>query len=318
MEKIEHPYVRKTAFSGVLDKNLRSLEKRLGISLSIRGNSLIIDGPDKNIKFAKYYFDQLQVLEDKGYSLKPNDYKVALDLLEEGLPHRLEQFFSAEPLIFSRKSVTPKTLNQQEYIQAMQKHDLVFGIGPAGTGKTYLAMALALSFLQDKTVSRIILTRPAIEAGERLGFLPGDISQKINPYLRPLYDALFDLSLQEPAKSLIDRGIIEIAPLAFMRGRTLNNAFIILDEAQNTTKEQMKMILTRAGFNSKMIITADITQIDLPHPQNSGVLHALKILTGLKEIAFVHFNEKDVMRHPLVQKIVKTYQQSEARLQRQK
>jgi len=307
MEKIEHPYVRKTAFSGVLDKNLRSLEKRLGISISIRGNSLIIDGPDKNIEFAKYYFDQLQILEDKGYSLKPNDYIVALDLIEEGRPHRLEQLFSAEPLTFSRKSVTPKTLNQQEYIQAMQKHDLVFGIGPAGTGKTYLAMALALSFLQDKSVSRIILTRPAIEAGERLGFLPGDISQKINPYLRPLYDALFDLSLQEPAKSLIDRGIIEIAPLAFMRGRTLNNAFIILDEAQNTTKEQMKMILT-----------ADITQIDLPHPQNSGVLHAMKILTGLKEIAFVHFNDKDVVRHPLVQKIVMAYQKSETKLQRHK
>jgi len=318
MEKIEHPYVRKTAFSGVLDKNLRSLEKRLGISISIRGNSLIIDGPDKNIEFAKYYFDQLQILEDKGYSLKPNDYIVALDLIEEGRPHRLEQLFSAEPLTFSRKSVTPKTLNQQEYIQAMQKHDLVFGIGPAGTGKTYLAMALALSFLQDKSVSRIILTRPAIEAGERLGFLPGDISQKINPYLRPLYDALFDLSLQEPAKSLIDRGIIEIAPLAFMRGRTLNNAFIILDEAQNTTKEQMKMILTRAGFNSKMIVTADITQIDLPHPQNSGVLHAMKILTGLKEIAFVHFNDKDVVRHPLVQKIVMAYQKSETKLQRHK
>lgn len=290
----------------------------MGISLSIRGDSVIIDGPEKNVEFAKYYFDQIQALEEKGYKLKPNDYQIALDLLEEGLPHRLEQFFSAEPLTFSRKSVTPKTLNQQEYIQAMQKHDLVFGIGPAGTGKTYLAMALALSFLQDKSVSRIILTRPAIEAGERLGFLPGDMYQKINPYLRPLYDALFDLSLQEPAKNLIDRGIIEIAPLAFMRGRTLNNAFIILDEAQNTTKEQMKMILTRAGFNSKMIVTADITQIDLPHPQKSGVLHAMKILSGIKEIAFVHFNEKDVVRHPLVQKIVKAYQKSEARMQAQK
>ncbi|MCK4337945.1 MAG: PhoH family protein, partial [Candidatus Aminicenantes bacterium] len=183
----------------------------------------------------------------------------------------------------------------------------------AGTGKTYLAMAMALSFLQKKTVDRIILTRPAVEAGEKLGFLPGDIQEKINPYLRPLYDALFDLIKAEQAQGLIDRGTIEIAPLAYMRGRTLNNSFIILDEAQNTTKEQMKMILTRAGFDSRLVVTADITQIDLPQPSKSGVIHAMNILNKIDEIAFIHFNDKDVVRHPLVQKIVKAYQKAESK-----
>jgi phosphate starvation-inducible PhoH-like protein len=188
---------------------------------------------------------------------------------------------------------------------------MVFGIGPAGTGKTYLAMAMALSALQNKEVTRIILTRPAVEAGEKLGFLPGDMQQKINPYLRPLYDALYDLMHGDQANNLIEKGIIEIAPLAFMRGRTLNSAFIILDEAQNTTKEQMKMILTRPGFDSKLVVTADITQIDLPQPKKSGVLHAIKILSRINEIAFIHFNEKDVVRHPLVQKIIKAYKKAE-------
>ena len=198
-------------------------------------------------------------------------------------------------------------------MQAIKTRDLVFGIGPAGTGKTYLAMAMALSFLQNKLVERIILTRPAVEAGEKLGFLPGDIAQKVNPYLRPLYDALFDLSQYDQANRLMDKGVIEIAPLAFMRGRTLNNAFIILDEAQNTTREQMKMILTRQGFDSRLVVTADITQIDLPDPKKSGVLHAMKILAPLKEIAFIRFSERDVVRHPLVQKIIRAYQKAETR-----
>lgn len=314
MEKIEHPYIWKSAFLGVLDKNLKKLEKRLGITLSVRGDHLFLDGAEGKVKFAKHYFDKIRELTDKGYSLKEEDFNIALDLLEKGMPQRLENFFPSEPLSLSRKSVTPKSLNQQEYIQAIKAYDLVFGIGPAGTGKTYLAMALALASLQNKEVNRIILTRPAVEAGEKLGFLPGDMYQKINPYLRPLYDALFDLAQTEQANALIERGIIEIAPLAYMRGRTLNESFIILDEAQNTTQEQMKMMLTRTGFDSRVVVTADITQIDLPSPKKSGVLHAMKILSNIKEIAFIHFNEKDIVRHPLVQKIIKAYQKAEARL----
>ncbi|NIM57646.1 MAG: AAA family ATPase [Candidatus Aminicenantes bacterium] len=311
MEKIEHPYFRKNSFSGVLDKNLKKLEKRLGISLSVRGDSLLIDGDQEKVEFAKHFFNKMRELEEKGYALKEEDFHIVLDLLERGSVDRLEDFFPAEALSLSRKSVTPKSLNQQEYIQAIKDHDLVFGIGPAGTGKTYLAMAMALSFLQNKTVNRIILTRPAVEAGEKLGFLPGDMYQKINPYLRPLYDALFDLVESEQANKLIEKGIIEIAPLAYMRGRTLNSSFIILDEAQNTTKEQMKMILTRAGFDSKMVVTADITQIDLPQPRKSGVLHAMRILSSINGIATITFNERDVFRHPLVQKIIKAYQKAE-------
>jgi len=313
MEKIEHPYFRKNSFSGVLDKNLKKLEKRLGISLSVRGDSLLIDGDQEKVDFAKHFFNKMRELEEKGYALKEEDFHIVLDLLEEDHDHRLEDFFPAEPLNLSRKSVTPKSLNQQEYIKAIKNLDLVFGIGPAGTGKTYLAMAMALSFLQNKTVNRIILTRPAVEAGEKLGFLPGDMYQKINPYLRPLYDALFDLVESEQANKLIEKGVIEIAPLAYMRGRTLNSSFIILDEAQNTTKEQMKMTLTRAGFDSKMVVTADITQIDLPQPRKSGVLHAMRILSSINGIATIHFNERDVFRHPLVQKIIKAYQKAEAK-----
>jgi len=313
MEKIQHPSFRKNSFSGVLDQNLKKLEKRLGISLSVRGDSLMIDGDQAKVEFAKSYFNKMNELEEKGYNLKEEDFHIVLDLLEEGRTHRLDDFSPAEPLNLSRKSVTPKSLTQQEFIQTIKTHDLVFGIGPAGTGKTYLAMAMALSFLQNKVVNRIILTRPAVEAGEKLGFLPGDMQQKINPYLRPLYDALFDLVQTEQANRLIERGIIEIAPLAYMRGRTLNSSFIILDEAQNTTKEQMKMILTRAGFDSKMVVTADITQIDLPRPERSGVLHSMKILSKINGIAFVHFSERDVVRHPLVQKIIRAYQKAEAK-----
>jgi phosphate starvation-inducible PhoH-like protein len=311
MEKIAHPYIQNSAFSGVLDNNIKKLEKRLGVKLSIRGDSLLIDGPDDKTEFAKTYFEKLRDLEEKGNSLKQEDFQIALDLLEEGKTQALDDYSPTAPLNLSRKSVRPKSLNQQVYIQAIKSHDLVFGIGPAGTGKTYLAMAVALSYLQNKFVTRIILTRPAVEAGEKLGYLPGDMYQKINPYLRPLYDALYDLAQAEQANSLIEKGIIEIAPLAFMRGRTLNSAFIILDEAQNTTKEQMKMILTRTGFDSKLVVTADITQIDLPQPQKSGVLNAMKILETIKEISFIHFTERDVVRHPLVQKIIKAYQKAE-------
>ncbi|HDT13404.1 MAG TPA: PhoH family protein [Candidatus Aminicenantes bacterium] len=313
MEKITQPLANESAMSGVLDKNLRKLGSRLGVSLALRGDQLLIDGPPGRTAFAKHYFEKLGELKARGHQLREEDLLIALDMLEEGPPTCLDDYAPSEPLNLSRKSVTPKSLNQQAYLQAIKTRDLVFGIGPAGTGKTYLAMAMALSYLQNKSVNRIVLTRPAVEAGERLGFLPGDLIQKVNPYLRPLYDALFDLSQYEQANRLIERGVIEIAPLAFMRGRTLNSAFIILDEAQNTTREQMKMILTRAGFDSKLVITADITQIDLPQPRKSGVLHAMKILAPLSEIAFVRFNDKDVVRHPLVQKIIKAYQKAESK-----
>jgi phosphate starvation-inducible PhoH-like protein len=313
MEKVTQPGTSGSVFPGVLDKNLKKLEARLGVTLGLRGDQVIIDGDQKKIEFAKHYFEKICDLANRGHHLKEEDLLIALDLLEEGTATALEQYSPSEPLNLSRKSVHPKSLNQKAYIQAIQNHDLVFGIGPAGTGKTYLAMAMALSFLQNKVVERIILTRPAVEAGERLGFLPGDLTQKINPYLRPLYDALFDLSQYDQATRLMEKGIIEIAPLAFMRGRTLNSAFIILDEAQNTTREQMKMILTRAGFDSKLVITADITQIDLPQPRKSGVLQAIKILAGLKEIGFCYFNDRDVVRHPLVQKIIKAYQKAETK-----
>ena len=313
MEKITHPGTPGSVFSGVLDKNLRKLEGRLGVSLGVRGDQIIIDGDQKKVAFARHYFEKVCELAGKGYHLKEEDLLIALDLLEEGTASALEGYAPSEPLTLSRKSVTPKSLNQKAYIQAIKNYDLVFGIGPAGTGQTYLAMAMALTFLQNKVVNRIILTRPAVEAGEKLGFLPGDLTQKINPYLRPLYDALFDLSQYDQATRLIEKGIIEIAPLAFMRGRTLNSAFVILDEAQNTTREQMKMILTRTGFDSKLVITADITQIDLPEPRRSGVLQAIKILSGIKEIGFCYFNERDVVRHPLVQKIIKAYEKSEAK-----
>ena len=312
MEKITRPQMSDSVFSGVLDRNLKKLASRLGISLALRGDQLLIDGEAKRVAFAKLYFEKLHELEAKGHRLREEDFLIALDILEEGKAAGLESYAPSEPLNLSRKSVAPKSLNQKAYIQAIKDHDLVFGIGPAGTGKTYLAMAMALSFLQNKAVNRIILTRPAVEAGEKLGFLPGDLTQKINPYLRPLYDALFDLSQYDQATRLIEKGIIEIAPLAFMRGRTLNSAFIILDEAQNTTREQMKMILTRAGFDSKLVITADITQIDLPNPRKSGVLQAIKILARLDEVSFIRFNDRDVVRHPLVQKIIQAYQKAES------
>ena len=313
MEKIIRPCIQKTAFSGVLDRNLKKMEKRLGISLSIRGDLLVIDGDPEKTAFARTFFDKIQELENKGHVLKEEDLHIVLDILEDGPAPTWDTFVPAQPLSLSRKSVNPKSLNQKTYLEAIRTHDLVFGIGPAGTGKTYLAMAMALSFLHEKKVERIVLTRPAVEAGERLGFLPGDMYQKINPYLRPLYDALFDLSRQEQANRLVEKGVIEIAPLAYMRGRTLNSAFIILDEAQNTTREQMKMILTRTGLESKLVITADVTQIDLPDPGKSGVLHAVSVLTPIKDVAFVRFDDRDVVRHPLVRKIIAAYQKWESR-----
>ncbi|MBP6909530.1 MAG: PhoH family protein [Candidatus Saccharicenans sp.] len=311
MEKVTRHFLQGVSYSGSLEKSLKRLESRLGLNLSLRGDKLIIEGSPEKVQLARKFFDRLQELENQGYHLREEDFQIALDFMEEN-HGQLEDYAPAEPLCLQRKSVAPKSLNQKNYMEAIKDYDLVFGIGPAGTGKTYLAMALALSYLQGKQVSRIILTRPAVEAGEKLGFLPGDMFQKVNPYLRPLYDALFDLTSYEQANRLIEKGVIEIAPLAYMRGRTLNNAFVILDEAQNTSREQMKMILTRLGFDSKLVVTADITQIDLPQPRNSGVLQAIKVLSSIKEIAFVYFTEKDVVRHPLVARIIKAYARSEA------
>ncbi|MEW6456182.1 MAG: PhoH family protein [Acidobacteriota bacterium] len=296
-------------FTGTLDKNLKKLQERLGIKLSLRGDKIFIDGDEEKIKFANHYFNQIFSLINRGYRLTAEDLQIALDLFEEDKSNQLRDYFSGENLLPSiRKFVSPKSLNQRRYIEAIKKYGIVFAIGPAGTGKTYLAMASALSSLNNKEVERIILTRPAVEAGEKLGFLPGDIYQKVNPYLRPLYDALFDLTHAEKANNLIDKGIIEIAPLAYMRGRTLNDSFIILDEAQNTTPEQMKMFLTRIGFNSKAVITGDITQIDIPNPKSSGMLDAIRLLSSIKGIAFIYFNEKDVVRHPLILEIIKSYE----------
>ena len=310
MEQITHPFVRKSVFIGVLDRNLKKIEARLGVELTIRGDSLNIGGPAEKIEFARLYFDRIRQLEEKGHDLKEEDFQIILDLLEQGRTKPVEDYFPAEPLSFARKSVSPKSLNQQEYIQSIRTHDLIFGVGPAGTGKTYLAMAMALTFLQNKIVNRIILTRPAVEAGEALGFLPGDLYEKLNPYLRPLYDALYDMLPLEEVQHHLERGVIEIAPLAYMRGRTLNQAFIILDEAQNSTSEQMLMFLTRLGNNSKAIITGDPSQVDLPANKRPGLAEAVRILRPIEGIAFIEFHKSDVVRHHLVQRIIAAYEES--------
>ncbi len=308
MEEVVFP-AEEIFFLTILTKSIKKLEGRLGLKVFARGNKVFLDGEGEKLSFARDYFNRVRELLESGYQLKEEDLQIALDLMEEERDTNLFDFFSNGFLSSSiRKIATPRSLNQQRYIQAMKEYDIVFAVGPAGTGKTYLAMASALSALQNKEVERIILTRPAVEAGEKLGFLPGDMFQKVNPYLRPLYDALFDLTHADRATRLIERGIIEIAPLAYMRGRTLNDSFIILDEAQNTTGDQMKMFLTRIGFNSKAVITGDITQIDIPNPRSSGMLEAIRLLSHIKGIAFVYFNEKDIVRHPLVMEIIKAYE----------
>jgi phosphate starvation-inducible PhoH-like protein len=252
---------------------------------------------------------QLASLLKEGYKLSNADVKTASDLVAQDQTVDLREHFLKGSLTpAGKRRVAPKTINQRRYLDAIEAHDIVFGIGPAGTGKTYLAMAQAVSFLVAKKVSRIILARPAVEAGEKLGFLPGDLQEKVNPYLRPLYDALYDMLDVERVARYIERGTIEIAPIAFMRGRTLNDSFVILDEAQNTTTEQMKMFLTRLGFGAKAVITGDITQIDLPSGRTSGLVEAMKVVSGIEGISFIHFDERDVVRHRLVQQIVKAYE----------
>jgi phosphate starvation-inducible protein PhoH and related proteins len=294
---------------GPLDENVRFLENLFSVSIQTRDSSLIIDGEADDVAALEKILVDFSSLVDKGHSITNGDLKSAFKQIAADTALSLHDFFPKMQLLTTgKRQVTPKSPNQRRYIEAIRNSDIVFGIGPGGTGKTFLAVAMALTHLLEKNVSRIVLTRPAVEAGERLGFLPGDIEEKINPYLRPLYDALYFLLDSEKIQRYMEDGTIEIAPLAFMRGRTLNDAFIILDEAQNTTSEQMKMFLTRIGMRSKAVITGDVTQIDLPFGRSSGLVEARNILGDIQGLTFCYFNENDVVRHHLVRLIIKAYQ----------
>lgn len=297
---------------GKYDEHLKILEQTFQSSLSIRGNEITISGESTNVTIVERIIEELAILSTRGYMLGSQDIQAAIRILsQDPQTHLLDVYLQSIQVSAQKFGVSPKSLMQKHYVTAMQQHDLVFAIGPAGTGKTYLAMAMAIATLQQKQCSRIILTRPAVEAGEKLGFLPGDMVEKVNPYLRPLYDALYDMLDIERSRKLIERGLIEIAPIAFMRGRTLNDSFIILDEAQNTTPEQMKMFLTRLGYNSQAVVTGDITQIDLPPDRKSGLKEVQHILKDIEGIKFIYFSEKDVVRHHLVQEIIAAYERAE-------
>lgn len=293
---------------GIHDESLKVLEKAFSVRITAREHHLAIHGSQSQVEQVESLLGQLGQILDKGHPLQKNDLHFFIKLAAEGRQDEIPSILSERIEVPSRgRYVTPKGPGQRDYIQAIRQYDMVFGIGPAGTGKTYLAMAMAVSGLARKEYSRIILARPAVEAGERLGYLPGDLYEKVLPYLRPLYDALYDMMDYERAQKLIERGTIEIAPLAFMRGRTLNDSFVILDEAQNTTSEQMKMFLTRLGFNSKAVITGDITQVDLPDGKPSGLIEARTLLGHISGLRFIYFTERDVVRHPLVQEIIRAY-----------
>ena len=295
---------------GTLDENLRLLETTLQLTAHLKNDSLEIEGEPVNVERMERIVEEYGQLVKEGLSFNNGDLQGYLQVVAEDPSFSLRSLvLSGRQRSFGKKSVVPKGINQRLYLEAIDRHDMVFGIGPAGTGKTYLAVGMAISYLLARKVNRIILARPAVEAGERLGFLPGTLQEKIDPYLRPLYDALYDLLDAEKVERYMDRGTIEIAPIAFMRGRTLNDSFVILDEAQNTTGEQMKMFLTRLGFHSKVVITGDITQIDLPEDRRSGLLTAIDVVRSIPEISFVYFNEKDVVRHHLVQRIIRAYEQ---------
>lgn len=297
---------------GTHNANLQRIAESSGAKIHARGNGVLVEGDSVSAELACEILNQLYGLLKEGYPVYPNDVDYAANVLCRDCSVKLKEIFLDTVYITSgRRTITPKSPVQKQYIDAVRNHDIVFGIGPAGTGKTYLAMAMAVAALARKKVSRIILTRPAVEAGEALGFLPGDLAEKVNPYLRPLYDALHDMMPFEKAGGLIEQGVIEVAPLAFMRGRTLNDAFIILDEAQNSTSEQMKMFLTRIGFNSKAVITGDITQSDLPKNRASGLVEAKKLLAEIAGIEFVFFSKRDVVRHKLVQKIIDAYERND-------
>jgi len=298
---------------GEYNSNLQRIADAIDVSINARGNTVFIQGDSIAASLAINVLNQLYGLLENGYPIYPNDVDYAVRILSEDDRIKLKDIFLDTVYVTSKKrSVIPKSRAQKEYIDAIRNSDMVFGIGPAGTGKTYLAMAMAVAELSKGEVNRIILTRPAVEAGEALGFLPGDLAEKVDPYLRPLYDALHDMMPFEKVSNLIDQGVIEVAPLAFMRGRTLNDSFIILDEAQNTTSEQMKMFLTRLGFSSKAVITGDITQIDLPVEKPSGLVEAKNILQGIEGIKIIFFSKKDVVRHGLVQDIIKAYEDLDA------
>jgi phosphate starvation-inducible protein PhoH and related proteins len=294
---------------GTRDENIRLLESQLNLRTRLLdGDSLELEGEEPQVRRAEQILEDYVELVKSGHVFNNGDLNSYMRVVTGDPAVSLRRLVeSGKSRSFGKKVLAPKTVNQRRYVDAIENHDLTFGIGPAGTGKTYLAVAMAVSAFLNKRVSRIVLTRPAVEAGEHLGFLPGTLQEKVDPYLRPLYDALFDMIDSERVEKLIERNTIEIAPLAFMRGRTLNDCFIILDEAQNTSSEQMKMILTRQGFNSKMVVTGDQTQIDLPSGKRSGLLHAADVLKGVEGIAFVNFDDKDVVRHALVQRIVKAY-----------
>jgi phosphate starvation-inducible PhoH-like protein len=308
MRKIAVPDEGVESLFGTYDENLKHLEALFTVRIRTNGHELMVEGEAADVARAERVLDQLAGLIRGGYKLGKGDVKTASQLVAQDETVELADYFlRGGPRSSGKRQILPKSVNQRKYLDAIETHDIVFGIGVAGTGKTYLAMAQAVAYLLAKRVSRIILARPAVEAGEKLGFLPGDLQEKVNPYLRPLYDALYDMIDMERAERLLERGTIEVAPLAFMRGRTLNDAFVILDEAQNTTSEQMKMFLTRLGFGSKAVITGDITQTDLPTGRTSGLIEALKVVGGIEGIAFVHFDDRDVVRHQLVQQIVKAY-----------
>lgn len=294
---------------GDLNRNLHTIEKASGVNIGARGNNLNIKGLKHEVELAADLLVQLYELIGRGYPVYSSDVAFGLRILESTPKAKLSKIFLDKVYVTTQnRVVSPKTPNQKLYIDAIRSNDIVFGVGPAGTGKTYLAVAMAVSALVNNECRRIILTRPAVEAGEKLGFLPGDMAQKVNPYLRPLHDALNDMLGPDKAADMVEQGAIEIAPLAFMRGRTLSNAFIILDEAQNTTREQMKMFLTRIGFDSHAVITGDSTQVDLPVKTSSGLLEAKKLLKGIDGIKFCNFSKQDVVRHPLVQKIIQAYE----------
>jgi phosphate starvation-inducible PhoH-like protein len=309
MKRITVPEEGIETLFGSYDENLKHLESRFNVRIRTQGHDLLIEGLAPDLDRVDRVVGQLASLVRDGYKLSNADVKTASDLVAQDESVDLRDHFLKGSLTSAgKRRVAPKTVNQRRYLDAIEQNDIVFGIGPAGTGKTYLAMAQAVSFLVAKKVSRIILARPAVEAGEKLGFLPGDLQEKVNPYLRPLYDALYDMLETERVARYLERGTIEIAPIAFMRGRTLNDSFVILDEAQNTTTEQMKMFLTRLGFGSKAVVTGDVTQIDLPTGRMSGLVEAMKVVGAIDGISFIYFDERDVVRHKLVQQIVKAYE----------